>query len=45
MIIGEIKGYVDELKKLQKAMPEADRVAIPSVPKPHPEEEPHKYAM
>jgi len=41
-IIDEIKGYVDELKKLQKTMPDADRLVIPPVPVPHPEEEPHK---
>ena len=41
-IIEEVKGYVEELKKMQKNLAEVDRLPIPSVPRPHPEEEPHK---
>ncbi|CAK8686101.1 unnamed protein product [Clavelina lepadiformis] len=41
-MIDEMKSYVADLKTLQSKMEKSDRVAPPVIPRPHPDEEPHR---
>ena len=44
-MIDEMKSYVADLKTLQSKMEKSDRVAPPVIPRPHPDEEPHRLVI
>nr|CAB3230210.1 WD repeat-containing protein 52-like [Phallusia mammillata] len=41
-LISEMRNYSQEMKAIQSRMSKEDRLRLPHIPHPHPEEEPHK---